>query len=174
MQKARISFITIILTLCLIVSTTHTASAVRIIGSDPEHGERDVPIDTEVVIKFDETMDKITVEDNLVIQHALGTEEFQLSWSNNDRDLTIKFGSDLEYYQKYTIVLVGAKDTMGNSIENPTIFFETEEEGEFDGSAILYSIIFMIIAFIIFLIGYALGNKKEGPKNETSSEDLKK
>lgn len=146
----------------MVLSTTPTASAVRIIGSDPEHGERDVPIDTEVVIKFDETMDKMSVEDNLVVQHALGTEEYQLLWSNNDKDLTIKFGNELEYYQKYTIVMVGAKDTQGNSLENPTIFFETEEESEVDASIILYSIIFLIIAFIIFLIGYAIGKKETG------------
>jgi ABC-type transport system involved in multi-copper enzyme maturation permease subunit len=162
MQKARISFITIILIICLILSTTPTTSAVRIIGSDPEHGERDVPIDTKVVIKFDETMDKISVENNIEIYTDTESESYQLIWSNNDKDLTIKFVNELNYNQKYTIMLIGAQDTEGNSLENPTIFFETEEEDSVDASIILYSIIFMIIAFIIFLIGYSMGNRKKG------------
>ena len=162
MKKARISFITIFFTICLILSTTPITSAVQIIGSEPEHGERDVPVDTEIVIKFDETMDKISVENNIEIYTDTESESYQLIWSNNDKDLLIKFANELNYNQKYTIILLGAQDTHGNSLENPTIFFETEEEGSVDASIILYSIIFMIIAFIIFLIGYSMGNRKKG------------
>lgn len=154
-----ISFITFLLTMCLISAS---ASGVRILESDPEHGGRDVPVDTEIVIKFDETMDKISVENNIEIYTDAGSKTYQLIWSNNDKDLTIKFANELNYNQKYTIVLLGAQDTQGSSLENPTIFFETEEEESSNASMILYSIIFLIIAFIVFLIGYAMGNRKNG------------
>jgi hypothetical protein len=164
MKKARISIVTVFFTICLILNITPITSAVRIIGSEPEHGERDVPVDTEIIIKFDETMDKISVENVIEIYTEAESESYQLIWSNNDKDLTIRFADELNYNQKYTIMLIGAQDTQGNSLENPSIFFETEEEESIDAGWILYSIIFLIIAFMVFLIGFALGSKKDSER----------
>jgi hypothetical protein len=132
------------------------SKAAGILASVPESGAEEVPVDTEIVIRFNTSMNKVSVEQNLLINPSLSEAGYTLTWSNNDKDLTITPAEELEPSRDYTILLTGAEDTQGNTLEDGVIMFSTEEEEYMDFSVLLYAIIFMIIAMIVFLIGYAL------------------
>jgi hypothetical protein len=140
------------------------SQAADIVASIPENGAEEVPVDTEIVIRFNTSMDKVSVEQNLLINPSLGDLGYQLTWSNNDKDLTITPAEELEPSRDYTILLTGAEDYQGNVLEDAVIMFSTEEEEYLDLSIVLYAIIFFIIAFIVFLIGYAMASRGKEQK----------
>jgi hypothetical protein len=138
-----------------------TSSAAYIVESDPANGAKNVPVGKEVIIRFNTSMDKVSVETNLEIHPDVGAYGYILVWSNNDKDLTIQLVEELEHSRDYTITLTGVVDSNGDPLEDPTILFETEEEnGLSSASVIVFAIIFLVITIIMFIMGFQLGGKK--------------
>ncbi len=103
------------------------SSAAYITSSDPESGETDVPVESWIIVRFNTTMDKESVEKNLEINPDLDPYGYRLEWDNDDRELTIKPNAALGYDKSYTITFSGAEDENGNPLEAPLfITFETE------------------------------------------------
>ncbi|MEE9151559.1 MAG: Ig-like domain-containing protein [Thermoplasmata archaeon] len=103
------------------------SSAAYITGSDPDSGEGDVPVETWIIIRFNATMNKASVEENLEISPELDYYGYRLDWSNDARELTIKPNAALVYDRSYTVSFSGAEDEDGNRLEAPLfITFNTE------------------------------------------------
>ena len=103
------------------------SSAAYITSSDPDSGEEDVPVETWIIIRFNTTMDKASVEENLEISPDLDPYGYRLDWDNDGTELTIKPNAALVYDRNYTVSFSGAEDVDGNRLEAPLfIYFETE------------------------------------------------
>lgn len=116
-----------ILLLVAMVFMPGISTAAYITSSDPESGESDVPVETWIIIRFNTTMDRTSVEENLEINPDLDPYGYRLEWDNDDRELTIKPNAALVYDRNYTISFSGAEDEDRNPLEAPLfIYFETE------------------------------------------------
>ncbi len=130
----------------------------------PRDGEEDIPVDSWIIIRFNDTMKTETVEENLKISPSLKPYRYRLEWSDNDRELTIKPNAALSYDEEYTISFSGAKDENGNEVDITSFSYKTESAptiseiiiGMFLGMwAWIISIIPNLIIFIVILIiGY--------------------
>lgn len=116
-----------ILLLVTMVFMPGITSAAYITSSDPESGETDVPVETWIIVRFNTSMHKSSVEENLEINPDLDPYGYRLEWDNDARELTIKPNAALVYDRNYTISFSGAEDEDGNPLEAPlSIYFKTE------------------------------------------------
>ena len=91
------------------------------VTNTPYHEETNVSIDSNIVINFNETMDPNTINiqsfklaDSLD-QPVLGTNNTQISTTNNDKKYIFNPPQNLKYDEKYTIILDSTKIQTSNS-----------------------------------------------------------
>ncbi len=159
-------FRTLIILSFLLIVIPGLTSAVTIIDSDPEDGAKDVSIKKWIIVRFNTTMDTKSVEKSLKITPSLDPYGYRLDWSNDDRELIIKPNSALAYSEDYTISFFGAEDEEGNSVDNPTLRFETEPSpgvwetitGVFENiwAGFLDIVPGIILLVVILIIGYII------------------
>ncbi len=114
----------LLVALCLIPGISTAAS---ITSSNPEDEDTGVPVESWITIRFDSAMDMASVETALIINPSLDPYGYRLEWSSGGRELTIKPNAVLVYSRTYTISLTGAVNASGDTLDNPTISFKTEE-----------------------------------------------
>ena len=77
----------------------------------PTDGATNVPVDTDIVVTFDEEMDKNSVESAFSISPSVSGSK---SWSNSNKTLRFNPSSDLKKKTTYTVTIgTGAKDLAG-------------------------------------------------------------
>jgi hypothetical protein len=169
MKKAIISLLGVWVLVCANFITTGISSGAYIVSSDPDNGTTDVSVETWITIRFNTTMDRASVEENLEINPDLDPYGYRLEWDNDDTELTIKPNAALGYDKSYAITFSGAEDEDGNPLEAPfVVTFETEtESGTIAGSGseiprfLILIIFFLIFGLIMaFLLGFWLFGKR--------------
>ncbi|MEE9150430.1 MAG: Ig-like domain-containing protein [Thermoplasmata archaeon] len=169
MKKAIISLLGVWVLVCANFITTGISSAAYIVSSDPDNGTTDVSVEAWIVIRFNTTMNKESVAENLEIRPELDPYGYRLDWDNDGTELTIKPNADLRYSRNYTILIEEAEDVDGNPLDGPTsIYFETESEQEIDVGTSLESSknLILIISFLVFglifgiLMGFYLARRR--------------
>jgi small-conductance mechanosensitive channel len=143
-----------------------TSSASRIIDTNPDNTEKDVPVDSFVIIRFDSPMDTSSVEENIDINPDLDPYGYTLKWSNSDRELTITPWATFIHSRNYTISLNGAENETGVLLENPTFYFKTEDEpGVFESfESVIDSLMEgflailpkLILTIVLLIVGYII------------------
>ncbi|UCE36586.1 MAG: Ig-like domain-containing protein [Thermoplasmata archaeon] len=136
----------------------------RVIDTDPNINASDVPVDTWIIIRFNQSIvaDDVEVE----IRPDLDPYGFRIEWSNNDRELIIKPNAALVYGRNYTITLRNAKNADGEALENPIIRFKTESEpGIFENFGQVFESIWdgfiaiipkLIMTIALLIVGYII------------------
>jgi len=88
----------------------------RVLETTPTQNEQNVPVTTDVTIKFSMSMDKSSVENALSISPIV---DYTLNWENNDKTLKVVFDKDLDFNTKYTLILQGTSTSaLGSLLEN--------------------------------------------------------
>jgi|LGVD01.1.fsa_nt_gb Tol biopolymer transport system component len=84
-------------------------------STTPLKGATDMPVDTSIVINFDEKMDTASVESALSISPSVSGSK---TWSDNGKTLTFNPSSDLEKGTTYTVAIgTGAEDVVGKGLD---------------------------------------------------------
>lgn len=158
MNKAIISFLGVWILVCANFITAETSSAAHVTSTDPEDGAKNVQVDTWIVIRFNTSMDKPSVVDNLEIKPSLEPYRYRTEWDEDGTELTIKPNAALIYSRNHTITIEGGEDVSGEPLEDTLIYFETESESEtVEGSnSEIPGFLILIIFFLIFLLILAL------------------
>jgi small-conductance mechanosensitive channel len=122
-MKKNSSFYGLIIIVSLILVMLVSGSVMGEVFTTPETGEKDVSVDTDIIITFDEPMntDSVNVEIDPDPKLVLTRE-----WSNNDTKLKISLSDSLDYDTKYTITIGGNPKAGGWS--SPQFAFTTEPE----------------------------------------------
>ena len=161
MNKAILSFLGVWVLVCANFITTGTSSAAYVTSTDPEEGTKDVSVDTWIVIRFNTSMDKPSVVDNLEIIPSLEPYRYRTDWDEDGTELTIKPNAALIYSRNYTITIEGGEDASGYPLEDTLIYFETESESEtlMGSSSEIPGFLILMIFFLIFLsiVAFLLG-----------------
>lgn len=90
-----------------------TVGAPRVVGTDPDHGATDVPLDAAVVIEFSGLMDTASVEAALRVQPHI---DLEASWSAEQ--LSLVPADQLAEGRRYTITIgSAARDSTGIPLE---------------------------------------------------------
>lgn len=155
-----------------IVDTT-PPTVTRVRPSDGEIGIR--LYETEVQIRFSETMDSATVEQGFLLIEGKGKRAWQASdgivrWNhpvNDSFTFTLTGGEEFKYGTTYTIILDhSASDLAGNNLPSD---FETTFNTEMEFDPIVLVIIIIIAAVMIVLLVYFMFIKRapEEEKGET-------
>lgn len=155
----------LILLILSIIFIMGTAQGAEVIDSEPENNDTDVPIDKWIIIRFNVSMDKASVEKELEISPEL-TYNYRVDWSNDDRELIIKPNAALLYSEKYIITIIGAKDDAGNKLNDTHIRFKTESQptisetitGMFEDlwSGFVSIVPNILLLIVILVIGYII------------------
>jgi len=116
MKKAVISFLGVWVLVCANFIPTVISSGAYIVSSDPDDGATDVSVETWITVRFNTTMDRASVEENLEINPDLDPYGYRLEWDNDGTELTIKPNAALGYDKSYTITFSGAEDEDGNPL----------------------------------------------------------
>ncbi|UCG68686.1 MAG: mechanosensitive ion channel, partial [Thermoplasmata archaeon] len=99
------------------------SSSVLGASSTPEDGEKDVPIDTDIIIVFDVSMDTDTVEISFDPDPGVSITR---EWSNFNTTLKLTLSESLSHDKKYTVT-IGGRSEVGDVV--PYRFsFTTEPE----------------------------------------------
>jgi small-conductance mechanosensitive channel len=140
------------------------SSAAYVTDTDPDNLDEKVPIDSWIIIRFNVTMNRGSVQENLKISPSLDPYGYRLEWGNDDQELTIKPNSALQYSKVYTISIVGAEDDDDNDLEDTSFEFETESQPSitemisnvfnYIWNGILTTVPGIIILIVILILGY--------------------
>ncbi len=139
-------------------------SSPTIKSSSMDNYAEDVSLNSEIEIEFSEPMDTESVESALSIDPYT---EYSLSWSNDNKTLTITFTEPLEYDTFYKISIgTQANDMAGKDLEDKyelgftTIGKPKAEEEEFQ---IMYLILAVLLAVIlaVVIVVMAIAKKKK-------------
>lgn len=119
----------------------------QVVSTSPKKGDRDVSVDTVVIVVFSEPMDTMETDsatkfgypDSMVFHHIA----FSREWSTDDTTVTLTPKHPLDEASKYTLEILGwARDKAGNMIDPPIgMSFSTPgykgDESPFGSSAII-------------------------------------
>lgn len=120
----------------------------------PEDGETGFPVDGDIIIEFDHSMDRGTVEVDITPDTVYPVQRI---WSNDDRTLTLRPTVDLLGHRTYTVHVSGESLT-GQPVDE-TFSFETEfhpstDEDRRSAISNLIIPIFIIIAIVAVIAIY--------------------
>ena len=154
-----------ILTIIVIAAMVIVPSSSTAFETTPEDGETGFPVDGNIIIEFDHSMDRGTVEMDITPDPVYPVER---TWSNDDRTLTLRPTVDLLGHRTYTVFVSG--ESLTGQPVSETFSFETEfhpSTNEDRRSAISNLIIpiFIIIAIVAVMAVYITLNgirKKKG------------
>jgi hypothetical protein len=134
----------------------------------PSDLEEDVLRDTQIVIRFRESMDSISVNQAFELTDEDGKQSWEASdgtvvWNHPANDtfrFTLPEGELLDYGKKYFIIVdVGAEDKAGNNIaEKFQSSFETEVP--FDPTWLIVTAVVAIVVMAVMIILLFKGRKK--------------
>ncbi len=158
LNKKRITAYSLVLLLVLAM-VLGSVSAIR--STSPSHGARDVPIDSKIIIDFQESMVPGTVEVDISPDPIYPV---QREWANDDMTLILTPTSSLINDQRYEITVTG-ENIEGESIHR-TFSFRTEEkpgimetlEDVFSGmwATFLAFIPGIILFILVIILGYLI------------------
>ncbi|MBC7194648.1 MAG: Ig-like domain-containing protein [Caldisericia bacterium] len=96
----------------------------KIISTKPENNQVDVPIDTEIVVKFDRNINKNSVNSkNFIVQEGSNLIQGNLSYNESEFSIVFKPISPLKRGTGYTVTLKkNIKDINGNNLPSDYIF----------------------------------------------------
>ncbi len=99
--------------------------APTLVSSAPANGAKNVPVNTDLVLKFSEPMRRDSLEFNQICAASGACLIFNLPvWSDGDTTATLKPAKLLDGNRDYTLTL-GAKDKAGNALVPTPIRFTT-------------------------------------------------
>jgi len=163
-----------IVSIALLVAMVLVPASALAFETQPEDGETGVPIDTKIIIDFDDEMDTSTVEVDVSPDPIYPVRE---DWSNNDRTLTLTPTVALLEGKTYRITVSGENITGGTISE--TFSFKTEaQKGFLETLEDLFAgfwedfkelALGIIIFIVIVVIGYIIS--KIGAKIFTKALD---
>ncbi|MCX8094712.1 MAG: stalk domain-containing protein [Caldisericia bacterium] len=103
----------------------------KVIYTNPSNNQSDVPINIEIVIKFDRNLDKKTVNlNNLIVQEGTKIVQGYLNYNEIEFSIIFKPTSELKKGTFYTVTIKkDIKDIFGNGLQNDYKFsFKTISE----------------------------------------------
>jgi parallel beta-helix repeat protein len=136
----------------------------------------DVPLDEEIIIEFDESMDTVSVESELDIIPAIN---YSCKWRNQNSTLHIIFGDPLANGITYEVSIgPEARNEAGLNLEEGLdIEFTTVDEptgpAEFPFLLVLLIVLILMTLMIIYLIG-SRRRRKPAPNFYSASIDVTK
>jgi hypothetical protein len=159
-------FVIAILLLIAMSFMAGISSAAYVTSTDPEDGAKEVSVDTWIVIRFNTSMDKSSVVDNLEIKPSLEPYRFRTEWNKDSTELTIKPNAALVYDRNYTITIEGAMDSLGDPLPDTKINFKTESApGILEGFGEVFETIWegfiailpkLILTIALLIVGYII------------------
>ncbi|MDS1029677.1 Ig-like domain-containing protein [Bacillota bacterium LX-D] len=117
------------------------ASSPEISSCDPENRDTDIPVDTDITIRFSKSMKASTLEDEdniyLVKDGSSRHVECDYDYNSSTRTVTITPHDDLQEDTKYYIYVTNdVEDSDGNAFEGDGWYFTTEENSDSDSEYI--------------------------------------
>jgi len=99
----------------------------EVISTAPENGAQNVPVDQEVMIEFDLSMNTVSVAESLRVNPPV---PFTLAWENGSSVLHMVFNTTLEHDTSYTLTIPSALPENPNRapLETFTLSFRTAEK----------------------------------------------
>jgi hypothetical protein len=143
-----------ILSIIVIAAMVIFPSSAAAFETTPSDGETGFPVDGNIIIEFDNPMDRGAVEVDFSPDLIYPVAR---TWSNDDRILTLRPTVDLLGHRTYTVVVSGESLTGQNVVE--TFSFETEyhpstEEDRRSAISGLIIPIFIIIVIVAIMAVY--------------------
>lgn len=87
----------------------------------PVHGSTLIPINTDIIINFTKSMDRISTEESFSFTDGVlefGTDYGTVTWSNNDKTMTFDLSGKLGTEKTYTVTIKHtAKDAQGGEFD---------------------------------------------------------
>lgn len=161
-MQRRMMAVLALLGLLLLSFSVGAVSGAEITSIEPRNDAEDVPVDGWITIRFDEEMDRNSVEDGLTIRPSLSPYGYRLDWGNEGRELVIKPNAALTPDEEYTVSIEGAEAEDGTEMDDESFTFKTEKAEGFFGSAsdlpekawggfvgILPDLLFLIIMLVV-------------------------
>jgi hypothetical protein len=141
-------------------------------SANPADAVEKVGVDSDVVVRFSEPMDRTTVEAAFSLEYSKDGASTKVvgtfTWSPDMRTLTFSPSADLEKGTEHTLSLTtGAKDRAGNAIFPAISYsFTTEKDASGDGgggSLLLIMVVVIVLALVavVGMMGYM--RRKGGP-----------
>ena len=100
----------------------------QVVGVSPEDALDNVPVNTRIVVQFDEPVQSIGLEQVTLSSNGGGIEVIR-SLSNANRTLTLKPLSPLDALTVYTVTIGAVKDIGGNALASLVVTTFTTETG---------------------------------------------
>jgi ABC-type lipoprotein release transport system permease subunit len=147
---------------------SNNSNSLKLEASIPGDGETNVPLDSEIVLKFNKNVVNMSIKDNnmncILLKDSEGNNvenEVIMADDQMERerrnDITIRPKEDLKPREKYTVII--SKDLTsksGVSLDNDIkITFQTESQGSINLFFYIYLLwltVVIISIFVIFLI----------------------
>lgn len=131
-----------------------------IVSTSPVNGAVDVPIRVRVMLEFSRPMDAASTKSAISIEPKV---KFDVIWSPDGKNLTIKFQKPLEYFTEYQVTIeTVAFDRNGTSLLRPYKFeFRTVSKtlADFRDSILIFIAIILIAVVSMALVLYLLTRK---------------
>ena len=146
----RVRLFSIIVIVAMVIGPSSTTA----FETTPEDGETGFPVDGDIIIEFDNSMDIGTVEVDITPDTVYPV---QRTWSNDDRTLTLRPTVDLLGHRTYTVLVSG--ESLTGQLVDETFSFETEfhpslDEDRRSSISSLIIPIFIIIAIVAVIAVY--------------------
>jgi hypothetical protein len=99
----------------------------EILATTPSNAQVEVPVDTDIIIRFSEAIERTSVQSSITILPALEIEAY--TWSENDELLILTFTSNFSSYTVYNVILSSnITDLAGNNLsEDYQFWFRTRD-----------------------------------------------
>jgi len=131
-----------------------------IVSTSPVNGAVDVSIKVRVMLEFSRPMDAASTRSAILIKPKV---KFDIIWSQDGKNLTIKFQKPLEYFTEYQVTIeTVAFDRNGTSLLRPYTFeFRTVSKtlADFRDSILIFIAIILIAVVSMALVMYLLTRK---------------
>jgi len=142
----------------------------RVIATSPKNNDDEVEVNSSIIIKFNEVMDKDSVKNAISISPFIN---FNLSWSLDNLSIKIEPISNLTNDTIYTIVIsTSAKDTAGNGLEKDFVLkFNTGKSQELGWLILIFAALLVIILVCIILVSLMYLRAKRSSEEEEEEKD---
>jgi len=144
----------------------------KVISTSPKNNAENVALNSSIIIKFNDVMDKDSVKNALSISPFINVT---LSWSVDNLSLKITPLSNLSNETIYTIIIsTSAKDIAGNGLENDFVLkFNTGASQKLDWLILLFTALLVIILICIILVSFMYVRAKRASEEEAEEDEEK-
>lgn len=142
----------------------------EVIYTSPKGDEEEVELNTSIIFKFSEVMDKDSVENAISISPFVN---YTLSWSFDNQSIRITPVSDLKNDTIYTVVIsTSAKDIAGNGLEKVFVLkFNTGKSEKLDWLIFVFAALLIIILVCIIFVSLMYLRAKRSSEEEEAEEE---